>query len=244
MLQGYTVATTQPMHRIILSVSSLEKCGKSRFMFMAPGPIAYMGFDKPPEDIIWQFSKDRVIYTKAYTTKASEQAAYQALRAEFIADYKALLASADVRTVAIDTGTQLWNMFRMAEFGKLTQVQPWFYTTLNEEYRNLINMAYDSNKNLIISHKLKKRYVQARKGDEKEVWDGSYEKAGFSEIGFLVQANIQLTRENEPPYDFVCEVVDCAQNGAIKGLELRNEQITFATLATFVFPDTTEADWQ
>lgn len=243
MLQGYAIATQEVQHRVILSVNSLEKCGKSRFMFMAPSPIAYMGFDKPPEDIIWQFSKDRIIYTKAYTTKSSEQSAYQALKAEFMTDYRALLDSKELRTVAIDTGTQLWNMFRMAEFGKLTQVQPWLYTGLNEEYRNLINMAYDSDKNVIISHKNKKRYIQAVKGSEKEVWDGTYEKAGFSEIGFLVQANIQLTREDVPPYDFVCQVVDCAQNGSIKGLELRNEQINFATLATFIFPDTEEADW-
>ena len=243
MLQGYSIATQEVQHRVILSVNSLEKCGKSRFMFMAPGPIAYMGFDKPPEDIIWQFSKERQIFVKQYTTGSNDQAAFISLKLEFWEDYKALLQSKEVRTVAIDTGTQLWNMFRMAEFGKSTGVQPWHYGPVNEDFRNVVNLAYDSNKNVIISHKNKKRYIQAVKGSEKEVWDGSYEKAGFSEIGFLVQANIQLTREDIPPYDFVCQVVDCAQNGSIKGLELRNEQITFATLATFIFPDTEEADW-
>jgi len=154
-----------------------------------------------------------------------------------------LLKSPDVRTVAIDTGTQLWNIYRMAEFGKLTQVQPWFYVPVNEEFRALIGMAYDSDKNVIFAHKNRKRYAQAAKGSEKEVWDGSYERSGFGEIGFLVQVNIKLTREDDPPYDFVATVENCAQNGMLKGMELRNEQIGFATLASMVFPDTDEKDW-
>ena len=75
-----------------------------------------------------------------------------------ISSYQWALAEPAVRTISVDTATELWELLRMARFGKLTQVMPYQYGPVNAEFRSLIRMAYASDKNLILLHKMRKVY--------------------------------------------------------------------------------------
>ena len=145
--------------------------------------------------------------------------------AKFETNYQTALKQA--RTIVIDTGTELWELLRLAEFGKLAAVLPHQYAAVNQQMTRLIKLAYDSDANLLITHKLKAQWIGDKKTDV-------YEFAGMKDVPFLVQAHARMWRDDD---GFHLRVGKCRQNAMIAGLELVNEMINFPTLAGFVFPD-------
>jgi hypothetical protein len=108
---------------------------------------------------------------------------------------------------------------------------------VNAEYMALMREGYSYDKNIILLHKLKKQYVN-------ESFSGKYERAGFNNTGFLVQANLEVYRDGlDGP--FVLKILDCRQNSSIGGMEveLEDEFTGFPYLAQLVFPNTSEEDW-
>ena len=119
-------------------------------------------------------------------------------------------------TVVMDTASEAHELSRLAAFGKLTQVMPHHYGPVNAEWRELIRLAYDSDMNTILIHKMKPKYVN-------DVRTKEYEIKGFSETGYLVQANLITDRENNPDgglpkYSMFVE--DCRQNSTLNGTML------------------------
>lgn len=226
--EGFKRADTEIIYRMIVGIEALEKSGKSNFIFTAPGPIAYFNFDKPVDDVVWKFADKKVIYVRNYWPDDASQAAHQKVMSDFLSDYIMLLNENEVRTLAIDTGTKLWEVARMAEFGKVSQVSKYAYGPLNAQFNELINKAYKSDKSLIVSHKKGKEYVD-------DMWKGGYERKGFGDMNFLTQINIELSRDDVDPFDFHLKVLDSAYNSSLKGLELDNDMVNFPMLASLVF---------
>ena len=115
----------------------------------------------------------------------------------------------------------------MARFGKLSQVMPHQYGPVNAEWRRLIRKAYDSDVNLILLHKMKKKYVNDK-------WNGSYERSGFADIGFLAQCNAEVSRDAETG-EFRCHVIDSRQNPDLANVDLEGPMCNFETLLDLVF---------
>jgi len=111
---------------------------------------------------------------------------------------------------------------------------PYHYGPVNAEYRELIRKAYASGKNLILLHKMKDEYVNDKR-------TGSLKRSGFSDTGYMVQVNVRMWRDEEN--NFHLYVKDCRQSPEVAGLDLLNDMANFTTLATLVFPETTEKDW-
>lgn len=238
MIHGFKKVSVEVKPRLIASVSGLEKQGKTSFALSAPGPIMYFNFDFGQEGVIDKYSGAKDIYEKEYKfTKLEAADRFLTLWTSFVTDFKAALQS-KARTIVIDTATEAWELIRLARFGKLAQVLPHNYGPVNAEYMSIIREGYTYDKNVILVHKLKKQYI-----DDK--FTGKYERAGFTNTGFLVQTNLEVYRDGLDG-EFYLKVLDCRQNSALGGMEfgLSDYSNGFGFLAQLVFPESTEESWQ
>ncbi len=237
-------STSTPTQRLIVAVSGREKFGKSHFSLTAPGPIAYQDLDIGTEGVVEKFVKGgKVIYHQEYgfqqmiSEGEKDKGTYLELWNKFKSDYKDVLLS-KVRTVIIDTATEVWELLRMGSFGKLDHVMPHHYGPVNADYRALLRMAYNSNKNLLLLHKVKSEYINDKR-------TGNYERAGFSDTGFMVQVNVRCWRrldENKQQV-FGLTIDDCRQNADVNGMELSGDMCNFPAMASLI-TETDEEKWK
>ena len=240
---GLVRSTGEVKRRIILSVEAREKRGKSNFALTAPSPHAIFDFDTGLEGVLEKFSRTQEIYIGDYRRDKGlilNQAEWQAQWLKFKKEYVAALSSPTIRTVTIDTATEAWETLRLAKFGKLSQVMPNQYGPANDEYREMVRVAFGSDKNLILLHKMKEEYVASKASPAIANWTGGYVRAGFKDSPYLVQMNLFLDRTED---GFLCRIIDCRQNPMIAGMELYGDDITFQSIAGLVFPDSDEGDW-
>lgn len=239
-------------YRLILRSYGPEKVGKNHFGFTAPGPIAVQSFDIGLEGTVEKFLREgKVIVASAYEFDRSnlesiDQDEAIVLRERFMRDYKFALTRA--RTVIWDTETEVWELFRYAEFGKASDA-PKDYVTLNARYRDLIQLAYDSGCSLQLIQKVKEKWGSYEATDQngrkklKPIALGVMEPTGFKEAGYIVQTNLEHTWSKAE--GFGVHVVNCRQNMALAGEHYTGRSCpTFVDLAMMVFPDSTDADWE
>lgn len=249
MVPGFEEASGNETFRLILNVQGQEKEGKTHFALTAPGPIALIDMDTGLEGVVSKFLKEKKIYVASFNYRdATSPDEWQAMWKKIKAGFMDALTSKNIRSLVWDTCTEGWEMMRMASFGKLAQVKPHHYAPVNAEFRDLLRKGYDSDKNLILIHKQKKSYV-----DEK--WNGMYERAGFSDIGYAVQANVISWRVTsldetygkgrEDGYKgFGLMVRDCRQAPELAGVELLEPLNNFPQLAAMVFSESETSDWE
>jgi len=231
---GLKKVDTKITKRMIVNVVGKEKQGKTNFGLTAPGPIVLFDLDYGLEGVVHKFAGQKAIYHSEY--RISEIAAGQFVSQieRFKKEFAATLKEKEVRTVLIDTGTELWELLRMARFGKLTQVMPQHYGPVNAELRGMIRDVYSSDKNLVILHKMTEVYRNNQP-------TGEYAMAGFKDIPYNVQVNVLCWRDTEGV--FHATINDCRQNSDLAGMDLTGEMVNFPSLATLVFPGTEEEDW-
>ena len=243
--------------RLIVSVDGLEKSGKSHFALSGPRPLGYIDFDEGLEGVAQKFPLDDVFVSSlgAQFSKASTMAieghavekvakAANEVWAQFRKDF--IWGLDNLRGLVVDTGTEMHELIRLARFGKLTQVMPEMYGPVYGELSSLIKRAYSSDCSLIILHRLKPEYEQVaektstgkRQPGRKT---GRLIRAGFKDIGFLVQATVKLDKDDD---GFSCTIEHCRHNPKLEGVELPQEIISFPTLAQMIFTDTMIEDWK
>lgn len=242
---GALAKKNQPIaKRLIISVAGKERTGKTTFGVSAPGPIAFFPIDPGREGVL-----EKVIKTKKILLPIDERGNietfdyrdatspkdYERLWEKFKKCYTDAFNSKEIRSIVVDTTTEAWELVRIARFGKLTKIQPYHYGPVNAEFRDLVKQAYKTDKNLILIHKVKNEYV-----DDKRT--GNMERAGFGDIGYLVQINLRLNWDKEN--GFTMYVEDCRQNMDIAGEVFREPQNTFPYLAMNVYPDSELEDWE
>jgi hypothetical protein len=256
----FKLANAAVPHRLIVAVDGLERQGKTHFALSAPGPLSYQSLDIGHEGVIEKFQSDKTIHLATYQTHIKKgmtaEAAMQLCAPvweAFVEDYRLFLSSAEtgkVRSGIIDTASDLWEVQRLARFGKLTQVMPHNYTALNQEYSQLIKEVYGTSANLILLHKLKAEWVEnAATGKANK--SGTYERSGFAGTGFLVQVNVLAWREmvdgdkkGFPTGPFHITIKDCRQNPTVAGMDLVEPFASFAHLGATVYPETSVEDWE
>ena len=235
--------------RLVMSLDGLEKQGKSHFALTAPGPIAVLNLDTGLDGVVQKFQDLKPIYVVNYekrnTGPMNDDPPWKDVDWEQSAqDFTTALSEA--RTVIVDTATEWWEMVRVARFGRVLQVPPVAYPPVNAEFRRLLNRAYSSKANVIFIHKLKEVYdtkiINGKDGPkEVSIRTGTYERAGFRDLGYVVQINARMERVNG---EFHLKVADCRQNPALAGMDLPQPVADFPSLARAVFPDSVEGDWK
>lgn len=232
-----------PEHRrLIMDVHGLERHGKTHFALTAPGPIGYMQLDPGGIDVVPKLRRlypRKAIYQASYFpdltpglgTNEVERIA-KPVWDRFAADYEQNLPI--LRTLIVDTGSEAWELLRLAEFGKTTSVKPIHYGSTNAVFRRLIRIAYNYPCNVIWLHKMKRTYK-----DDK--WNGEMERAGFGGLGYEVQIQARAFRDED---GFQLAIEDCRQNPDLAGEVITQEMLTFPIVASLVYPETTPADWE
>lgn len=258
-LPGFT-STIKADDALAISVFGEHGCGKTRFAITAPDPIGFVPLDRKARKTVELTAKalhKTVLMPTADFIRVEnplklaimeEKAAREYYRRHVDAVKEAafkLYGHPDIRTVVIDTGTQLWEDILFANYGRNQRVMPRDRGPANQEMMDLLNVL--SGKNLIITHKAA------------EIWrndkpTGKFRASGFPHIGYSVNAEILLEcdEDNEPDEDgtyagyFKLFVHHCQANPMIQNKAnplLEDDMITFPGLANYIYPDSDLEDW-
>jgi hypothetical protein len=296
LLPDTTVSTDESSTpRLIIAVDAVDKAGKTEFGFNAPKPILYMDLDIGREGVLDKHADPRIIVTRPFVFRALrssllpenarkgtdvlvrekaepelERFKQTYLRAlhEPILKYRGKAMHA--RTIVVDTGTETWELLRLCEFGKLSQVKSHHYTEVNGLMRDLVREAFDADVNVIWLHKLK--YAWKEGGEGKQTKTNTLERQGFQDMHFLVQANVLLyraprpgtapdkwawqcgdklpvrfdapARENDEDLGFRLRIGNCRHDPTLEGVEFSNEMVNFRTIAGLMMPQMPAEVWE
>lgn len=229
----------------------VHNCGKTEFGLTMPGPLAIINLDEGLDGVIQEHQEKKEIYVAGHRSSLVEvksmdgtsKAIAEVAMKEWVkvkAEYIESLSDGSIRSVFVDTGTELYELVRLAYFGKLTQVMPHQYGIVNKEMKTLIDLAYDSEKNVLFSHRLRREYVNDKATQ-------NYELAGWKDMGFEAQIVIQQWKEpkEEYPDRYHLTLMDCRiRSGAhLEGEDLQGEMVNFPTLAGLIFGSASE-EWE
>ena len=249
--EGFTKATNKVKQRIIAASFGEVGTLKTSFWLSAPGPIALFSLDQGLEGVIEPFQEEKDIWVKEYewnpTDELSQQEAID-LRDEFIRNFEYAVQNA--RTVVIDKETQLWELFRYAEFGAPNDA-PKNYPQLYQRYRRLVNMpkAFDINFGLIQGMRTPwEPKINRKTGAQGAVKTDQRVRKGMDEVDELVHVNIEhflgpVVGSEDEGNQFQMRIGKARGPG---GRDIQNSTLpamTFPEFAQLVFPGTDESDW-
>lgn len=217
--------------RLIASIAGREKTGKTHLALTAPGPIIFFDIDIGTEGVVNKFQAEgkKIFVYSVRVPKGAAKDVYESMWSGLVSRL-AVAYSLNKGTVVVDTGSEEYELARLAHFGKLTQVMPHHYVEVNAEWREMMRLAYDSSMNTIYIHKMKPKWVNNQRTSE-------YELSGFGEMGYLSQVNLITYREDNSDGgapDFSVLVQDCRQNPNVNGRVLRGPMCNFDFLLALV----------
>ena len=236
-------ASPPPLKQRIIGASfGAPGTGKTHFWLTAPGPIVVQSLDKGHEGVALEEYNKKDIHVLEYDwqpTDELDQDETILIRDKFIEDFQYAIAHA--RTVIWDKETDVWSLFRYAEFGAPND-NPRNYDALNQRYRKYINMpkALDINFGLIQGMKTLWRVKTKSDGRSGLSKTDEQERSGFGELEGLVHVNIQHRRQDG---QFHLDVGKSRGPGASDIQDKSFPGLTFSELAQLVFPETSEDDW-
>lgn len=193
----------------------------------------------------------------------ARQDAYVAYWKGFYAEYVKATDNPDCRSLLVDGDSDSWELQRLAEFGKLTQIKSIHYAGVNAARRAMYARAYDSRKIVIATNKISKDYaivyddkgepVMGDDGRPKREWDGkSYERQGFSDQDYLFQIQLRhiykeaaysQTLGKHLPHEWGIKIMRCKPNPELHGQELWGSDCNFRTLVELVYPQVDPKEW-
>jgi len=245
---GFVEADDTVKPRLVVSVIGIEKQGKTHFALTAPGDIALFNLDVGLEGVVGKFVDDKRVIIYNLLNYMTPEVAKQAW-VNFMKAYESALRTPGIRTIIIDTATQLWALLRLARFGQLAQIMPFQYAPVNAEFKGMMDMGYSSDKNLILIHKMRPIYINDKRTKD-------LERDGFRDTGARVQVNLHAYREEADvetdedgketvtPGEFKLYITDCRQNPDLAGKTLEGPELEFPFLAQYVLPETSFEDWE
>lgn len=209
--------------------SGLEGSGKSHFPLTGPDPIVYFDVDIGTEGVVNKFQQagKQVLIYSIRIPKQESQEVYAAMWKDLKTRIKKAY-TIQHGTVIWDTCSEIFELARLAAFGKLTQVQPHNYSQVNSEWRDLLRDAFDSSANTVFIHKLKPHWEDKtdNQGRLKSIKTKDYDLSGFAEIGYLAQVSIRHTREDTDAGSvFRVEVTKCRPNTGLTGTVLTSQPV-------------------
>ena len=237
--------------RIFLLVEGEENTGKSTLMLQAPGPIGVMDYDLGmegmAEDYVAETGKD--IQTlplqwqvtpgdKEKTAKDCEEVWRAAVQA-----MNHVLSSGKFRSLGIDTGSEMWELMRLARFGKLDRIKAHHYAPVNAEFQGQIKAYRDYETNVIMLHQLKEEYkTKVVQGSETGVPTGNMIRAGFKQMKYIAPNIVRCMRDDDEGV-FGVKVLKAKRANHLVGMEFWGDDAAFPALATMMVPGTEEEYW-
>jgi hypothetical protein len=258
--------------RLMIGMDGPPDTGKTEFAMSIPGYGIGICLDRgidgcldnptPPHtrNENWAFKVIPVLLP----TQATKEG-YQKNWKEFYEWYRKALDNQDADAILVDGDSDSWELQRLAEFGRLTQVLPILYTSVNSARRAMYTRAWDSGKICVFTNKIKKAYetkfaadgVTPQKdgsGNDLRVWSGEYERQGFPDQDYLfhIQLSTMYTPERETeikgrvkviPAQYGIRINKCKRNNSLIGTELWGEDCCFRGLVQCVYPEVPLQEW-
>ena len=226
---GFCDDVIERPRRLIASVNGLPKVGKSHFALTAPGPVFFINVDVGTEGVLDKFQAEgKRIYVYDVRVPRTASKDYYVPMWESLKKIFEKVYQVGAGSVVVDTDSEVYELARLAKFGKLTQVMPQHYTEVNNEYREILRLAYDSVMNSIFIHKMKAKYIANARTNE-------YEPSGFGDMAYQSQVNITMHREDgEDGPEFSAFIEDCRHNPNVNGEWLRGPMCTFEFLLELI----------
>lgn len=245
-LKGAEEISASGLRRLIIRIGGREKQGKTTWTLTAPPPIAYYDLNNRSKHVLDRFVGRGVWHYKYDMLLAREQVEWKAAWNKLRKDFDEGVMHPDVRTLVIDTETDMWELRRLAQWGRESSV-PDQYGALNKDIRNMYDAVINSDKNLIVVSEMKKSYktkIVRTKSGERELseWDGTYEFAGWSNAGAKVEVNIEASFDTKE-HVFSTTVLNCGVNALLAGHVFEGAESNFPFLASAVFEDTDPGFW-
>lgn len=248
----YVKADDTTKQRIIGASFGEPGTGKTTFWLTAPGPIIIMSFDRGLEGVVEEFTKVKDIYVDEYEwapaagVSLDQQEAID-LREKFTENFEHAIQNA--RTVVLDKETDVWGLFKFAEFGVSEKGAPLNWDALKGRLRRLYNMPKATDINFGIIQGMRNEWVpQVNKntGNKGITQSGIRIRNGMDDVEGLVHLNIEHQRiavKNEPSR-FVLNVGKSRGPGSRDVQDQTFENLTFPEFAQLVFPESKSEDWE
>ena len=236
--------------RLIACQMGETKTSKTLFGLTGPGDISVIdvddGIHRPWTEFRKRYPKKKVNvvryrqgYMQARYHNGSEQAtmkiASDLLDRMHIHYHKALQVS---RTVIVDGFYEVYELARLAEFGKTEQVKGIFYGPVNREMKWWMDMARDSDANVLFTHALRDEYGKDGKqtgGRKIEGWEKIYGQSDIILRHYLAPG--------QPIPDRYClRVEHSGVNPQYDGETFSN--IDLPTLGQMIFPNSQCSNWE
>lgn len=235
-LDAFAHYQPKAVRRICMSIEGQEKKGKTHFALTAPGPIVYFnldyGLDRVRPEEKFPDLDLRVIDVPSVAKDGHPDAiADQAKKIWEWLKIQHVNALDSARTVVYDSFTEMWELVRLARFGKLTQVSPQHYGAVNREFHEFIREYNQRTANLLLLHKVMPAFENKT----------SLERKGFSHVGFDVDDFVRVDRDETGK--FFVEVIESGNNSALKRKVFKEPNNTFPDIAMAMFPMSTPLDW-
>jgi hypothetical protein len=240
--------------------------GKTRLIATAPGPVGVVPLDIKTRGTIERVRHElcpdkKILFPKQDYIRHADpmklammdhesSMKYYRQHVNSIKDAAFSLAERkDVKTIAIDNGTQLFEDMMYACYGRTLKIMPRDRGEVNQEIKNFLNSL--QHKHLIITH----RAAEIWRGPEgKEKPTGEYRLKGFSDMGYYVnlllehRCNEEKWKEGEPRFSIhvhMCQARASLMFDDREEIEsLTDELITFQNIAVAVYPDSDYGDWE
>jgi hypothetical protein len=258
---------------VMISIEGEADSGKTEFILTCPGPGIVLAVDRghdaifdnpnPPATRRDDFVFD--IIPLALNSMAASANDYLTVWREYYARYKKALSNPIAKTVAVDGDALTWDLQRLAEFGKLTQILPINYQTVNSARKAMLTNAHDSGKVFVCTYEISDEYVEKvnsegvpeldKMGKPVQIKSGEKVRKGFNDKGYLWNIKILTMRKPastftnrkgvivEVPVQFGIKILKAKGNTAVEGIELWNEDSTFSGLIQTIYPHIPLEEW-
>lgn len=242
--------------RLVVSIDGKPFTGKTHFMLTMPPPMRIFSIDCGLEGVVEDMRDAGADFAQAMfedyslgkpplSSKAAIDHAREVVK-KFHAAFREILRERARMSIGLDTGSEFWQLYRLADLGKLEQVPPMRYVRVNRLYRDLLNEIYSTPHNLVLVHRQKDRYdtrVLDTPEGPREVSvrvPGEVDRDGFKEIDGIVQVVVESYRHGTT---FGFRVTKCRARSLLMGQTYEGEFATFKHLALDIFPNTNPEDW-
>ena len=237
--------------RLMVGTDGWSNTGKSEFALSAPGPIEWLCLDRGYESLLDNPRPPQTRRKDVAIKVLPIPLASQAGQTEYVKywkeifwpSYMSALENPNSRTVVLDTDSDTWELQRLAEFGKLTQVPALQYPAANAARKAMIARAFDSGKIVIATNKLEEEYESKvdSAGKTVNVKTGNAKRQGFRDWTYLWQ--LQLRHITNGKGEFGVRVLLCKADTSLQGLEFWNDECNFQSVVSAIYPQIPLTEW-
>lgn len=229
---------------------------KTSFWLEGPGPIAVFSMDQGLEGVVGREIRNtgKEIYVREYDWQPTKDGDYielktaaELVRDQYMADFEMALKVA--RTILVDKETDVWGLFRYAEFGPEGNDAPRNYPALNQRYRRLVNMAKATDVNVGFIDGMKDEWGTKVKsnGAQGAASTGRRIRSGFGELEGLVHFDLHHTGlqpdiDKDNAWNIHVGKARGPEGWRYAGTDIGS--VTFQEFAMLIYPGSSPEDWE